>query len=160
MAQVTKWWDEWVQKQNEIGYWTVSKKWIMRYAWDLKKDGSCCEWSDMLMNSILEREREYNIKNNANLETVLFHVWRWEMKKFGAKNACKRGLWESQMLGIKEQGRIICHVLEKKGDITLKGSYEQDFLISLMTREARSEERMSELYKGWLRAKGWYILKE
>ena len=52
------------------------------------------------------------------------------------------------MLGIKEQGRIICHVLEKKGDITLKGSYEQDFLISLMTREARSEERMSEIHKG------------
>ena len=64
------------------------------------------------------------------------------------------------MLGIKEQGRIICHVLERKGDITLKGSYEHDFLISLMTREARSEERMSELHKGGLRAKGWYILKE
>ena len=47
-------------------------------------------------------------------------------EKFGAKNACKRGLWESQMLDIKEQGRIICHVLERKGGITLKGSYEQD----------------------------------
>ena len=60
----------------------------------------------------------------------------------------------------KEQRRIICHVLERKGDITLKGSQEQDLLISLMTKEARSAERMSELHKGWLRAKGWYILKE
>ena len=48
----------------------------------------------------------------------------------------------------KEQGRIICHVLERKGDITFKGSKEQDFLISLMTKEARSEERMSEIHKG------------
>ena len=52
----------------------------MRYAWDLKKDGSSCEWSDMLMNSILEREREYNIKNNANSETVLFPVERWKIR--------------------------------------------------------------------------------
>ena len=48
----------------------------------------------------------------------------------------------------KEQGRIICHVLERKGDITLKGSKEQDFLISLMTKGARSAEMMSELHKG------------
>ena len=48
----------------------------------------------------------------------------------------------------KEQGRNICHVLERKGDITLKGSKEQDFLISLMTKEVRSAERMSEFHKG------------
>ena len=60
----------------------------------------------------------------------------------------------------KEQGRNICHVLERKGDITFKGSKEQDLLVPLMTKEARSAERMSELHKGWLRAKGWYILKE
>ena len=60
----------------------------------------------------------------------------------------------------KEQGRNICHVLERKGDITSKGSKEQDLLVPLMIKEARSAERMSELHKGWLRAKGWYILKE
>ena len=50
--------------------------------------------------------------------------------------------------------------MERKGDITFKGSREQDLLEPLMTKEARSAERMSELHKGWLRAKGWYILKE
>ena len=54
----------------------------------------------------------------------------------------------------------LARVGERKGDITFKGSKERDFLISLMTKEARSAERMSELHKGWLRAKGWYILKE
>ena len=50
--------------------------------------------------------------------------------------------------------------MERKGDITSKGSKEHDLLVPLMIKEARSAERMSELHKGWLRAKGWYILKE
>ena len=76
----------------------------MRYAWDLKKDGSCCEWSDMLMNSILEREREYNIKNNANLETVLFPVWRWEIENSEQKMYARGGSERVRSWALRNKG--------------------------------------------------------